>query len=73
MITFLTYRVLARNLWRMTVPFVVWIGIIRWRYPGGWAKAAVIGLVAWVSALLVLLLLNALFSLGIGASGVPGA
>jgi len=33
----------------------------------------VIGLVAWVSALLVLLLLNALFSLGIGAFGVPGA
>ena len=57
----------------MTVPFVVWIGIIRWRYPGGWAKAAVIGLVAWVSALLVLLSLNALFSLGIGAFGVPGA
>jgi len=55
------------------IALVVWIGIIRWRYPGGWAKAAVIGLVAWVSALLVLLLLNALFSLGIGAFGAPRA
>lgn len=55
------------------IALVVWIGVIRWRYPGGWAKAAVIGLVAWVSALLILLLANAVFSLGIGAFGVPGA
>lgn len=55
------------------IALVVWVGIIRWRYPGGWATAIVIGLGAWLAALLILLLVNAVFRLGIGAFGVPGA
>jgi len=51
---------------------VAWIWVIKWRYPGGWGKAAVIGLVAWVAALVILGALNAFFNLGIGAFGVPG-
>ena len=51
---------------------VVWVGVINWRYPGGWKKAALIGLVAWVSALVILAAVNAVFGLGIGAFGVPG-
>ncbi len=51
---------------------VVWVGIINWRYPGGWKNAALIGVVAWLSALLILTLVNTVFRLGIGAFGVPG-
>ena len=28
----------------------LWIGVVNWRYPGGWAAAAAIGGVAWVVA-----------------------
>jgi hypothetical protein len=52
---------------------VVWVGIINWRYPGGWTKAAIIGVGAWLSALLLLLVVNSVLGLGIGAFGVPGA
>ena len=51
---------------------VVWIGVINWRYPGGWTQAAIIGLVAWLSALVILVVLNSVFGLGIGAFGIPG-
>jgi hypothetical protein len=51
---------------------IVWVGVINWRYPGGWVKAAIIGGIAWVSALVILFVLNSVFSLGIGAFGVPG-
>ena len=51
---------------------VVWVGIINWRYPGGWKNAALIGVVAWLSALVILALVNSVFRLGIGAFGVPG-
>jgi len=51
---------------------VVWIGVINWRYPGGWTNAAIIGFVAWLSALVLLFVLNSVFRLGIGAFGVPG-
>jgi hypothetical protein len=51
---------------------VVWVGVINWRYPGGWKQAALIGVLAWLSALVILAVLNAVFELGIGAFGVPG-
>jgi hypothetical protein len=51
---------------------VVWVGVIKWRYPGGWVTAAIIGLVAWLSALVILLVLNTVLGLEIGAFGVPG-
>ena len=28
----------------------LWIGVVNWRYPGGWGTAAAIGGVAWVVA-----------------------
>lgn len=54
------------------IALVVWIAVINWRYPGGWLKAAVIGVGAWLSALLILLVLNSVLGLGIGAFGIPG-
>ena len=54
------------------IALVVWVGVIKWRYPGGWVKAAIIGVGAWLSALLILVVLNSVLGLGIGAFGVPG-
>jgi hypothetical protein len=51
---------------------VVWVWIINWRYPGGWTKAALIGVIAWLSAVVILAVVNSVFRLGIGAFGVPG-
>ena len=53
------------------IALIVWIGVLKWRYPGGWGTAAVMGLIAWVAALLILFVVNAV--LGVGAFGVPGA
>jgi hypothetical protein len=55
------------------VALVAWIWVIKWRYPGGWVKAAIIGLVAWLAALIIIAVLNMVFTLGITAFGVPGA
>lgn len=54
------------------IALIVWVGVINWRYPGGWIKAAMIGVVAWLSALVILFVTNAIFGLGIGAFGIPG-
>ena len=54
------------------IALVVWVGVIKWRYPGGWTKAAVVGLGAWLSALVILLVVNSVLDLGIGAFGIPG-
>ena len=54
------------------IALIVWIAVINWRYPGDWIKAILIGLVAWISALLILFVLNQVLGLGIGAFGIPG-
>lgn len=51
---------------------IAWVWVINWRYPGGWGTAAAIGLIAWLAALVILLVLNAVLGLGVGAFGVPG-
>lgn len=55
------------------IALIVWIAVINWRYPGDWIKAVLIGLVAWISALAILFVLNEVLGLGIGVFGVPGA
>jgi hypothetical protein len=57
----------------LLVALVVWVGVVNWRYPGGWGNAAIIGVVAWLSALVILFVLNAVLDLGVRALGVPGA
>lgn len=51
---------------------VGWIGVIRWRYPGGWTKAGVTGAAAWAAAVVVLAALELLGIGSVSALGVPG-
>jgi len=55
------------------IALIAWIWVINWRYPGGWGAAAAIGFVAWLAAIAILFVLNAVLRLGVGAFGVPGA
>lgn len=50
-----------------------WVGVINWRYPGGWLSAAGIGLVAWLVAFLILYAFAALGVFELSAIGIPGA
>jgi hypothetical protein len=52
---------------------VGWIAVIRWRYPGGWIKASVVGAAAWATAVVVLAALELLGVGSLSALGVPGA
>jgi hypothetical protein len=36
------------------IALVVWVWVINWRYPGGWVKAGIVDVVAWVAALVIL-------------------
>lgn len=51
---------------------VVWIWVVRLRYEVGWIRASVVGLGAWLSALIVLVILGLFGFGGLGALGVPG-
>ncbi|QCC47188.1 hypothetical protein [Halobellus limi] len=51
---------------------VGWIGVIKWRYPGGWAKAAVTGAAAWAAAVVALAALELIGLGSVSALGVPG-
>jgi len=51
---------------------VAYVGVVKWRYPGGWLTAAAIALVAVVTASVVLWALGTLGVGGVDAFGVPG-
>lgn len=54
------------------VGLVVWVWVIGWRYRVGWLRASLIGVVAWIAALVVLALLSLFGVDGLAAYGVPG-
>ena len=56
----------------LLVALVAWVAVINWRYPGSWGDAAIVGVVAWLSALVILFVVNAVLGLGVRALGVPG-
>lgn len=52
---------------------VAYLGVINWRYPGGWLSAIGIALIAWVASLVIIYVLAALGIIAPGATGVIGA
>lgn len=52
---------------------VAYVGVINYRYPGGWLNSAIISIVAWLAAVIVLYLLAVLGIASFEAIGVPGA
>lgn len=50
---------------------VVWVGVLRWRYRAGWLRAALIGVFAWVAALVVLAVLADFGVSSVEPYGVP--
>ena len=51
---------------------LVWVGVINWRYRGGWVKAGIIGAGAWVAAIVLLWLLSMAGLFELSAMGIPG-
>ena len=54
------------------IVLIAYIGVIHWRYPGGWIQAIGIALVAWISILIVLWIIALLGLAAPEAVGVPG-
>ncbi len=52
---------------------IAYVGIINWRYPGGWGAAAGISLIAWIASFVILYVLALLNVFAFDALGVPGA
>lgn len=53
------------------VAFVVWLGVINYRHPGGWPTAAGVALVAWIVSGALLYALALANVVSYGAVGVP--
>lgn len=54
------------------IVLLAYLAVINWRYPGGWGDAILITLIAWISVVVVLYVLNAVGLIEFGAFGVPG-
>lgn len=52
---------------------IAYVGVINWRYPGGWIRAGGIALIAWVTSVVILYLLSMVGLIAPDAIGVVGA
>ncbi|MFC6766229.1 hypothetical protein [Natrinema soli] len=51
---------------------IVWVGVINWRYPGGWGSAVAIGFVAWIVAVGIVYLFAVVGFVTPDVLGIPG-
>jgi len=51
---------------------VVWVAVVKWRYRSGWLRAGLIGVFAWIAALVALSLLSVVGVTAVDAYGIPG-
>ena len=51
---------------------IVWVGVINYRFPGGWVSAAGVGAVAWASAVVIVYLLSTVGFVTGDVFGIPG-
>ncbi|MFB6081132.1 MAG: hypothetical protein ABEJ81_09055 [Haloferacaceae archaeon] len=51
---------------------VAWVGVVKWRYHGGWIRSAAVGVAAWAVAVVVLAALDLIGIGSVSALGVPG-
>ena len=51
---------------------IIWVGVINWRYPGGWLTAAGIGIVAVIVIYVIVYMLATVGIVTPDALGVPG-
>lgn len=54
------------------IVLIAYVGVINWRYPGGWLQAIGIALIAWLAILIVLWVISAVGITAPDAVGVPG-
>jgi hypothetical protein len=52
--------------------FVGWLGVVRFRYPGGWRKAVTLAAAAWAVAVVLVAVLSLAGLEAVSAVGVPG-
>lgn len=64
--------VLVGWLFGWIVVLIAWVWVINWRYPGGWGNAIGIGLIAWLSVVVISYALVFLDILTSSALGIPG-
>ena len=50
-----------------------WVGILKWRYPVGWLRAAGVGAAAWAVAVVFVSALGIVGIDAVSAVGIPGA
>ncbi|WP_144905529.1 hypothetical protein [Halobellus captivus] len=51
---------------------VAYVAVINYRYPGGWVKAVLIALIAWIATVIILYALAVIGIGGFEAIGIPG-
>jgi hypothetical protein len=54
------------------VGLLVWIWVIRWRYEVGWIRGSLLGIGAWLAAVVMLTVLAVLGVDALDAYGIPG-
>ncbi|MBZ6495023.1 MULTISPECIES: hypothetical protein [Natrinema] len=51
---------------------IIWVGVINWRYPGGWGSAVAIGFIAWIVAVAIVYAFAVVGFVTPDALGIPG-